>query len=141
MSSFSFALVVLGLALATSACKKENPSPSDIGVFLQGGNWRINKYKNANYDFSARYTDYLLTFSDSSVVTAANADTSIIGSYTAFSNDGQTMLRLVFDNGTDMSSLYGDWDVSTRGDNHLRLDYDQEDVETDIYYVVAMERD
>ena len=134
MSSLSLVL----LALLSTACHKENPSPSDLGVFLQGGTWRITDFQNSGTDATAQYADYQLSFADSSVVTAATSDTSVIGTYTSFTQDGQTVLRLVFDSGTDMGQLHGDWDVRTRGKGHLRLDNDQADVETDIYDVVVM---
>lgn len=134
MSSLSLVL----LALLSTACHKENPTPSDIGVFLQSGTWRISDFQNSGTDATARYADYQLTFADSSVVTAATADTTFIGTYTAFVNDEQTMLRFAFDKDTDMYQLFGDWDVRTRGKGHLRLDNDQADVETDIYDVVVM---
>ncbi len=70
---------------------------------------RISRLVEDGEDKTAVFSDYLFVFAENGGVVAAHDGDSVSGTYSVFSDDGRTELRMTFLNSTKFLELNDDW--------------------------------
>jgi hypothetical protein len=134
------ASALLSLSLGLTACKQDNPSPAEFGTLLTSADWKVHRFDITGRSSDA-YLGYVLSFGDSSVVTATRDGDVITGTYTVGFSRDETALTLDFGSITTFENLNADWDVADYSDRKVHLDNDDVAVETDIYNELVLKRE
>lgn len=124
MKKFKFAALVLSvLGLGLTACSKEdNPTPNELGTFLQSSTWKITHFTDDGVDKTNGYSGYSFAFSADNVLTATKSGVTATGAYYTSADGKQTELVLDLGESGVWDALSEDWDVQTKSDTKLSLD-------------------
>jgi hypothetical protein len=107
---------IVFLSIGMISCQKEdtanttNDSTSSVNEFLRNANgFRITELIEEGRNKTSQFSTFLFLFKENGIVTAAQSDTIISGTYLVFRDDSKTELRMTFPNTSILSELSDDW--------------------------------
>jgi hypothetical protein len=118
MKKIVFLLFIFGAVLA---CKK-NSSPRKIDRIIVGNDWKLEKFIDANVNYSEVFKNYVYTVNDSKEFISAGPDSTVRGSWDTQDRKNPAVFIINLPVTVADSALGDDWNVVYLAKDEFRLE-------------------
>jgi hypothetical protein len=122
MKKIKILFLVFASVFVLSACNKKDDEPS-IGVIVQQGKWKITLFSEDGFNETQYFNGYEFTFTRDGIVTASKNGSSVIGSWSAGTDDRNNKLILDFNTVILFQEMNEDWRVLEKSSTKIHLEH------------------